>query len=345
MIKKLPIFITLFTLLIFSIFSFVKPNTSLAQSGFLTVAPARQIVEVDPGEIVTISIKFLNQGDQPIAGDIGVADFLVIDNMGTVAFQDSPKMQAPSPYAAASWIKIPVSYDKVTIPAQDKVTIQTKMTVPEDAKPGGRYFGIYFEPTSSIPTPLKSDKEAGTSTKSRLAGLVYVRVAGPITENASIIKFQTPSFIEYGPVKVTSEIINRGSYHITPKGQVVLYDWLGRKIDIKALEEANIFPDSSRIFTNDLGKQLMFGKFKVELTATYGETGQVLTASTSFFAFPVRIALVIILSIIIIMLLGMIIWKKMKGRQSKLEKKLEEEIHELEELKDKVSDNIPQTKK
>ncbi|OGH10255.1 MAG: hypothetical protein A2152_00850 [Candidatus Levybacteria bacterium RBG_16_35_6] len=219
------------------------------------------------------------------------------------------------------------------------------MTVPEDAKPGGRYFGIYFEPTSSIPTPLKSDKEAGTSTKSRLAGLVYVRVAGPITENASIIKFQTPSFIEYGPVKVTSEIINRGSYHITPKGQVVLYDWLGRKIDIKALEEANIFPDSSRIFTNDLGKQLMFGKFKVELTATYGETGQVLTASTSFFAFPVRIALVIILSIIIIMLLGMIIWKKMKGRQSKLEKKLEEEIHELEELKDKVSDNIPQTKK
>ncbi|OGM12054.1 hypothetical protein A2W13_00025 [Candidatus Woesebacteria bacterium RBG_16_36_11] len=345
MIKKLPIFLTALTLSLFFIFSIVKPSTSLAQSGFLTVAPARQIVEIDPGDTTSISIKFLNQGVLPIAGDIGVADFLVIDNMGTVAFQDLPKMQAPSPYAAASWVKIPTGYEKVTISAEDKVTITLKMTVPEDAKPGGRYFGVYFEPNSSIPTPIKSDKEAGTSVKSRLAGLVYVRVAGPISENASIIKFQTPTFIEYGPVKVTSEIINRGSYHITPKGQVVLYDWLGRRIDVKALEETNIFPDSSRIFTSEMGKQLMFGKFKVELTATYGETGQVLTASASFFAFPIRVALVILLSIIILILVGMIIWKKVKGRQSKLELKLEEEIHELEELKDKVSDNIPQVKK
>ena len=316
----------------------VLPDTARAQAGTLTVAPARQTVEVDPGESVYINVKFLSQADEPISGIFDAADFVVLDDVGTPQFLDNENAFS-SKYSAASWVQMPFTIG--TIPANDKIVLQIKIDVPQNAEAGGRYFGVYFEPTSAIPSDSGDDYFLGTGVTTRLAGLVSLRVSGPITEDASLAQFNTPSFTEYGPITVTTEIMNNGNYHITPKGQIELYDMLGRVIEVQELETANVFPEASRVYENELGPKYMFGKYTLKLGASYGDEGKALAATTSFWAFPWRLILVIVLTITIIILVIVVLWKSLKGRQTKLETKLEDEIKELEELKGRYSDSVP----
>jgi len=319
---------------------FVLSKKTSAQAKLpLVVAPARQTIQINPGETESSMIKFFNQGDTSVSGNIKAVDFIVENNEGSpILLEDITTL---SRFSAASWIKLP--YEKATITPNDKLQIPFKIEAPQNARPGGRYVAIYFEAVGQIPSipELKATKTGILSTGSRIVGLVYIRVNGPITENAIVEKFDVPRFIEYGPVDIQAEILNRSDYHITPKGQITLSNWFGKTIDQKVLEEKNIFPDASRVYNAKLGGKILIGKYKVQLISGFGKQGKTLTSTASFWAFPVRIALIIILTITIITLLTILIWKKLKKRQKKIEKKLEAEVSELEELKKKYKDNPP----
>ena len=333
-------YITIYLLVLLPFFIFLVPSVK-AQENHLTVAPARQILQADPGETKYITVKFINQADQAVTGKFGAADFIVTDKEGTPTFLDeNPNLT--SKYRAASWISLPLQ--KGTIAAIDKVTIQAKIIIPQDARPGGRYFGIFFEPTTAVPTAKDFELSTGMGVGSRIAGLVYLKISGPITEQALVTKFETPGFVEYGPVSVFTEILNRGNYHIRPKGNITLTNSLGGKVDEIELKEVNIFPDTSRVFENEIGGKYLIGKHTLKLTALYGEGNQVLSSTTTFWAFPWRLALVILLSIIIIILVSIVLWKTLKGKQTKLENKLEKEIDELESLKNRYRDPNPSHK-
>jgi len=323
--------------LVLGLFSFSQ-NLVKAQEGDVTVAPARQIIQVDPGDTKNLLIKFVNQSDTPLPGTFGVADFIVTDKDGSATFLDNPN-GASSRFSAKDWVTLPFS--KGILPKRERLDLTFTLNVPKDAIPGGRYFGVFFQPDSGIPAKTGFEYDAGSGIQTRLVGLIYVRVSGPIEENAIVSRLAVPSFIEYGPVSVSTEILNRGNYHITPNADVYLYDMLGRRVKSVKLEEKNIFPDTARSYDVELGNKLMVGKFTVKVNALYGENGQVATTQTSFWAFPVRLFIAIVLTVILIALLAIFIWKSLKKKQNVLEKKLEEEISELESLKTKFKDSLP----
>jgi hypothetical protein len=323
-----------FSFLVFSL----NPSRARAQEAIpLTVAPARQQLNIDPGATQTLEIKFFNRANLPLAGNLKVVDFIVKDSEGSPLFLENQELS--NRFAAANWVKLP--FEKATIAAGDVLKIQFKVEAPEDARPGGRYIAIYFEPVGTIPVVSTLDKEGLQATTSRIVGLVYIRVNGPITESAIVKRFDVPEFVEYGPIKATAEILNRGDYHIAPTGQITLYNWLGKKVDEKTLKQKNIFPDASRIYKASLGSKLLIGKYKLVFSASYGEQGKALVAQAFVWAFPVKAALIIILTIIILILGTILLWKKLKQRQVKLEEKLEEEIEEIEKLKEKYKDKLP----
>jgi len=300
----------------------------------LTVAPSRQEVAIDPGGTTAVNVKFYNRGDTPVAGLLKVADFIVQDNEGTPEFLEGPTQLSPR-FAAASWVQLP--YDRIAIAPKDKVSIQAKITAPLDARPGGRYIAIYFEP-SGKPTKIGYSKEGITPIAARIASLVYLRVSGPITEDAYVVQFSAPRFSEYGPILITTEILNRSSYHIRPKGTITLTDMFGRQIAQEKLKEVNIFPDVTRLLETKIGSKWMFGKYRAELAAAYGETGKALTAVTYFWVFPWKIASAGLLAVIIIILLISFSYRRFKRRQEKLEARLAAEEKKLEELKRKLEE-------
>jgi hypothetical protein len=309
----------------------------------LTVAPSRQTITVNPGDTETVNIKFISQSTSPVTGNIKAVDFIVTDNSGvpTLLEEASP---FSTRYAASQWVNMP--FDKASISAEGILNIQAKISVPADARPGGRYLAVYFEPTGTLGQFIGSEKEGTQAVSSRLVGLVYIRVSGPITESALISSFEAPRLVEFGPIKASAAISNKGDYHITPKGQLTLTDFMGRKVSQVVLDEKNVFPDNSRVYNMEIGPKLLIGKFKLNLVAAYGESGQVVSATKYVWAFPWKLALVIILTITILILFGRYISQSIKGKQKKLEQTLESEIAAVEELKEKYQDavtNLPET--
>jgi len=328
-------FLFLLTAALFFLAFFFFLNQTHAQVNVpLTVAPARQELSIKPGEKSAVIIKFFNQGVEPVSGLLKVADFIVEDNEGSPTFIEGPIQISPR-FAAASWVELP--YDRITIAPKDKVLIQAKITAPPDVQAGGRYIAIYFEPggTLSEEATTSAAQEAITPIAIRIAGLISIRVAGPVEENAYVKQLKAPRFLEYGPIPITTEILNKGNYHIKPKGTITIYSLFGKKIDQQLLKEQNIFPDVSRLYENKLGQKWLLGKYRIELNASYGESGKILTASVFTWIFPWKIVSIIVLTIIIIILLISLFYRRLRKRAEVLEEKVEELEEKLEEVEEK----------
>jgi len=324
---------TFYFLIVFLTFAFLLLTLGQANAQSvlpLTVAPARQEIVINPGEGSAVNIRFYNFSETPVSGLVRIADFIVDNSQGAPRIIEDVNQVSPR-FSAQTWLTIP--YDRITIAASDKVSLQAKITVPSDARPGGRYVAVYFEPTTAIPQAIGAEKEAGTGVSSRIASLIYIKVSGPTMEKALVSRFFTPGFFEYGPVKVETQILNRGDYHVRPRGVITMSNIFGTPVDQTNLKEENIFPDVVRNYENSLGKKWLMGKYKLSLTASYGEGGQVLEAFTYVWVFPWRVALAVVLTIIILVLIISNFYKNIVVKETSLEEELKKEQEEIEKLK------------
>lgn len=311
-------------------------KTVTAQTAIpFTVAPARHELSVSPGEEININIRFYNIGDTSIPGILKASDFIVDNQQGTPRIIEDVSMSSPR-FSAASWITMP--YDRMAVAAQNKVSVPVSIKVPHDARPGGRYVAVYFEPTAGNYRTTENDEEVATSIAPRIASLIYIRVKGDAFEKAIISRFFATYFQEYGPIKLQTEILNRGDFHIRPKGVITVIDMFGGLVDQASIKEHNIFPEVSRSYENTLGKKWMFGRYKIDIAAAYGDRGQALTRFIYVWIFPWKLALVIILSIIILIILFSQIYKKFILREIRLEEELHKEKEEIEKLKRELKD-------
>jgi hypothetical protein len=299
----------------------------------LTVGPVRQQLNVNPGERAQVVVRFFNLSDVPISGVVKAADFVVEDSNGTPRIVENIDQANPR-FAASNWIDMP--YDRITINANDKVTIPVTINVPAEAKAGGRYVSVYFEPSVSVPQSVNSSQEAGASITPRIASLLYMRVAGDIKENALISRFFAPSFFEYGPINVDTQILNKGDYHVRPRGVITISNMFGGLVDQSSLKEQNIFPDALRNYTNSLGQKWMFGKYKVEIAASYGEQGRALSRFIEVWVFPWKIITVILLALVIVVLFLRHIYKSVVVKETDLETQVMRDRDEIEKLKEEL---------
>jgi len=305
-----------------------------AQSAIpLQVAPARQELQVDPGQKTAINVRFMNTGDNPVSGFLRVADFIVDNETGTPKLLEGADQPSPR-FAASHWITLP--FDRMSIAAHDQVSVQATVQVPSDSRPGGRYIAIYFEPATDEVTDNADPEEKKTAISAKLAALTYFRVAGPITEKALISTLFAPTFQEHGPLSVQADILNRGDYHITPFGSITIRNMMGGLVDQKRLKDVNIFPDAGRSFSDTLGHKWMIGKYKVTVLAAYGTTGQVVERSIDVIIFPWKLALIILLAIIILIVLIKQGYRRFIYKENMLEDEVAKERKEIDKLKEEL---------
>ncbi|KXK07701.1 MAG: hypothetical protein UZ21_OP11001000923 [Microgenomates bacterium OLB22] len=216
------------------------PRVSYAQEIIpFQVSPARQELTADPGEIVYFNVKYFNFGSTPLTGVLKTADFIVNGNSGNPKLIDDPRFASPR-FSASTWVSLP--FDRMSIPAQDKVSIQGKIVVPSNARPGGRYIAIYYQPQQGTQIGILPPQESRTEIQTRLVALVYLRINGDIAEAASVDRLFSQSFMEYGPISVTASISNSGDYHINPRGFVTIKDIFGSTRFEKRTTSAKHFP-------------------------------------------------------------------------------------------------------
>lgn len=301
--KYLPIFIFVIVILAVSAAGVFAQSPSRS----ITVIPPTREVTINPGDKTEGVFKVVNDGDKPLTFNAVIRDYIVKDNQGTPEIL--PPNTLSNKYSGASWIAVLPS--TFTVPPHTRQELNYYIQVPLDARPGGHYAAVMYEPAEILGV-----EGTGAGVDTQIGTLFYIGVNGDINEDAQVIKFNTTkSFLENGPVTLETEIKNNGDLHIKPKGTITVKNMIGKTISTQPLEDHNIFPEKSFLFTNEFGGKWMIGRYTVNLAATYGQNNNLpLVAATSFIVFPWKVASVAIL-VIVIIILAFIFLKRQKDKK------------------------------
>jgi hypothetical protein len=267
-------------------------NLGLAQNpsgtqGF-EVSPPSQDLNADPGQTVTARAKIRNSSNNTVAMTVRIEDFTAQGEAGQVALIDN------GPYSLTSWTTVdPKSF---TLKAGETKEVVATINVPKGSA-GGRYGSFVFSAGGAA--------SPGTAAISQeVASLFLVRISGPVSEKLDIAEFTAPSFLEFGPVPLNLKFVNTGNVHVKPFGLINVRDIFGHKVaDIVVPASTNIFPGASRVVNASLDQRLLFGPFTAQAVLNYGSKNESLTAATTFFVFPVRLTIAVILAVVVLFLL------------------------------------------
>src|SRR3989344_5396369 len=191
-----------------SLFLILTANALFAQQ-----QPARSITIVtplvdsllNPGDKREGVLKLVNNSSTELTFKASVKDFIVDDSLGTPKIL--PDGTFSNKYSAASWIA--VTPDTFTLASGKTQILNYYIQIPGDARPGGHYAAIVYEPQE-----LLGVAGTGAGVEAHLGTLFYAAVDGDIVENASVKEFKDDSsFQEYGPVGLTSLIVNYSDTH------------------------------------------------------------------------------------------------------------------------------------
>ncbi len=263
-------------ILLLSVFLNFTSAQNVISSQSLEVSPPSQELQADPGQTITAKAKVRNKSADSININVRIEDFTAQGEEGQVALLEK------GPQSLTSWITL----DSDTFPLRpnEAKEIVAKISVPKEAA-GGHYGSFVFSIGGGEAAP-------GTATVAQeLASLFLIRISGPISEKLLISEFKSPAFLEFGPVPFTLKFTNSGNVHVKPFGLINITDVFGRVVkDVVVRGETNIFPGASRIVTVSYDDKLLLGPFKAQAVLNFGSKNESLTATTTFFVFPVRIA-------------------------------------------------------
>lgn len=276
----------------------------------MRVSPVRNDLIMKPGQSQTISVYVQNitNGDEHLK--IVTNDFIARDETGTPSLlldgETNPN------HGLKQYLSTPSS---IVIPKGVQKEIPVTIKIPADAAGGGYYGAVRFLPANAA----AGGSGDNVSLAGSVASLILVKVPGDIKEDLQIAsmyatKGENPSsfFISGNDISAVVRFQNKGNVQEQPFGKIALKKG-GKTISTyelnKVIPPGNVIPDSIRKFKVDLNDKVgSFGKYTIEGNFGYGESGQLLTASTTFFVIPLY--LIIGVLVLIAAIVGLVLYLK-----------------------------------
>ncbi len=260
------------TTLAYSIHDYV---TAQVPGQGLEVSPPSQEVSIDPGKTTTVKATLRNKSNTSVPVTVRIEDFTAKGDEGQI------ELTADSPYSVASWTNVSPSTFTLQPGAEQEVTAIIK--APADAA-GGRFGSFVFgvKPENADPNSASLSQE--------IASLFLVKVSGPVDEKLELKSIEAPTFSEYGPVPFNLTFANSGNVHVKTFGLVNVTDMFGRKVADIVVPGTNVFPSAERVLRSELSNKFLIGSYKATALMYYGSQNQSLSATTTFYVFPVKIA-------------------------------------------------------
>lgn len=262
----------------------------------LKVSPVRIDVKMDPGTSQEIVITIQNlTNDRAVLRPI-VNDFVAAgDESGRPNIILNENEFAPS----HSLKRLVEPLSDINIDAGESRRVAVTINAPNDIAGGGYYGAVRFAPATNT-----GDKNVNLAAS--VGTLVLLRVAGDITEELNIDSFDVrkkegegfgkPSlfFMDKSNVNALVRFKNTGNVQVAPFGTISLKRFGKTVADYKVNDgdvRGSVLPDSIRRFNVPLDKLSSFGKYTLSANFGYGETGQLLSAQTTFYIIPLSLIL------------------------------------------------------
>jgi hypothetical protein len=257
---------------------------SPAVASAFSLSPAKVDLTIDPGDIQIVEVKIKNNDKteksfRPIV--MGVEQ----TEQGTPRFVSGVS-------EIESWADSKTQ-TFVLLPGQER-NIQFSIDIPNGSYPGSYFLGLGAEQLGG--------QNGNVNLSGRLLSLVNIKVAGIVSEELGFDKWQSVKKIWFSPDwKFVSTMINKGNVELPLRGELVIYDFRGRKIAGQELYLGNkLIPGTARDldFSFSLPGKYLFvpGIYQTDLVLHYGMTNQKMVLSTKLWYFyPPTIFLLMVL--------------------------------------------------
>jgi hypothetical protein len=287
-----------------SVFAAPAPAPAPGTGNGLKISPVRSDLTINPGssQVVDVVVQNVTSSAATLQGVVN--DFVADGNeTGTPKLILNANDFAPT--HSLKRLVAPIANFNIAAGATQDVKV--KIIVPANAVGGGYYGAVRFAPASA-------DTTKNLALSASVGSLFLVKVPGNITEQLVIKSFdvrkttdgnQASSFFT-SPKSLESVIrfSNTGNIQLEPFGKLSLKKGgkVLQQVEINnTTPPGNVLPDSIRRFNVPLDKVGSFGKYTLEGDFGYGSSGQLLTATTSFYVVPVALIVIGILLILLIL--------------------------------------------
>ncbi len=278
--------------------------SSPATNGY-RVSPVRTDLTIKPGASHNLTVYIQNASSAVENLKVLVNDFQPPkDESGNPALllNDATAPQ----HSLKQFVKVPSN--TFTLKPGQQAPVSVAITVPGGTPGGGYYGAIRFAPVGA-----GGDKNVNLSAS--VASLVLITVPGNLSEKISVAGFGVAQgdstdtrtlFFNNKNLQSVVRFQNSGNVQEQPFGKIILKR--GSKVLAtysvnKSDSPGNVLPDSIRRFTTKLDKVGSFGKYKIEGNFGYGSTGQLLTASATFYVIPIVVIIIAIAAILLVLFL------------------------------------------
>jgi len=300
---------------------FAAPYASAAEATGYTISPVETEITVNKGTSQTVELSVQNPANTTVSVKAVINDFVASTNES-----GSPRLilNSNSQLPADNFESLVQPIANITLGPLQKVYFPVVISVPLDANSGGYYGAVRF-----IPTNINQTGNVGLTAS--VGSLFLITVPGNLIEKLSLTQLSAAdksgnptSFLTSGSVSVLTRLDNTGNIQLQPFGNIVVKNMFGHIVDSyqfnNSVPRANILPDSIRRFVNPLTGQSWFGKYTVVETVAYQQgTGNYITASATFYYFPVWF-LILVIVIVAALAVG-IYWLGYRRRASSTPKR------------------------
>jgi hypothetical protein len=286
------------------------PAVQAAESGNgLRVSPVRTDAIVKPGERKEITVNVTNVTAASATFQAIINDFTANPNE-----TGQPAIILNNEFAPSHSLKRFVApIPNFTLRPGEQKSIQVVINLPANAGGGGYYGAVRFAPAGDTNNPNEN-----VSLASSVGSLILIKVPGNVVEKLTIATFDARAndrprslFTSNKNITATVRFQNSGNIQVEPFGKILLKDrsnkLIGQYEVNTSIPAGSVLPESIRKFSVPLNKISGFGKYKIEGNFGYGSTGQLLSASTTFYVIPMwmiltTIAVVLFLAFLIFVL-------------------------------------------
>jgi hypothetical protein len=282
-------------------------QTSTVGGNALKISPVRDDLTMDPGTTKTVDVYITNLTSVPAALHGAANDFT---SDGTESGQPAIILDETKSAPSHSLRQFVAPIGDFTLGPGAQKDIKVVVTVPKGVAGGGYYGAIRFYPQQLIGS--KSLNLAAS-----VGSLILLKVNGAVNEQMNVASFDVrrgdnAAFFFTSNKNLTNVVRfqNTGNIQLEPFGKLQLQRF-GKTVaeyEVNTNDpKANVLPDSIRRFDTSLPNAGSFGKFTLIGNFGYGSTGQLITATATFYVVPVgyvvlglAIILLIILSIFVL---------------------------------------------
>ena len=295
-----------------------QPNASngSASDNGLKVSPVRSDITINAGKTQALQVTVTNVTSSVSSYDIVVNDFTAgSDESGQPQILLDATKYAPS----HSLKRLVGNLGSVTLQPGESKNINVPIAIPANYAAGGYYGAIRFTPHTD-----KNAANKNVTLSASVGSLVLVTVPGDIHEQVTVASMDAREAVEANQVDTPRVVFfdgkdingvvrfqNSGDVQEQPFGKITLKNWRGKVIGTYEINNTtprgNVLPDSIRKFSvpmkdiGGLGKYTMVGNFG------YGNKGQLITASTTFYVIPVMslVLVAVVIALILFLIFGL----------------------------------------